>query len=447
MANNQPIIFDLKYTAYEPSKKANEYERNLHSTQRAFFDMTGEENIYKYITTEGKRVGQFTALEYLQKNTGVFNQDGMIPQETVDEMKARLRANKGNIWHGFISFNEHDSEKIDNPDKCIRLVKETFPSFFREAGLKPDNIDLMCALHLDRPHHLHIHFVFWEKEAKYKGKGGTLEYRKKGKIGETAIDKMFVRLGLFADDGKDNLHKARDDAVTALRKATNVKEAMYSKDEIREEIISLSKDLPATGRLSYGSEDMKPYRERVDKIVKMLLDYDKTARQANVRFYDALNERKQVIQNICGTPHTLLHSNIKPQDAERELPEYHHKKHTIDASKINIVEQIEADYKRRQGNLVLNLCKFIKPEYYERKKGKKYKANDNKLKRSLAISHRAVSRRIDRFFASFGRDCQYLERDFSHRLQDIEQEIERKRKTEQEEAQARENYKEVKKKE
>lgn len=442
MANNQPIIFDLKYTTYEPSKRANDYERNLHGTQRAFFNMTGEENIYRYITTEGKRVGKFTALEYLQKNTGVFNQDGMIPPETVDGMKARLKENKGNIWHGFISFNEHDSRKIDTPEKCIRLVKETFPSFFRDAGLKPDNIDLMCALHLDRPHHLHIHFVFWEKEAKYKGKDGTLAYRKKGKIGETAIDRMFVRLGLFADEKKDYLHKARDDAVKALRKMTNVHSAMYSKDEIRQEIISLSKDLPATGRLSYGSEDMKPYRERVDKIVKMLLDYDKTARQANVKFYDALEKRKQVIKNICGTPHTFLHSNMNPQDAERELPEYHHKKHTIDESKINIVEQIESDYKRRQGNLILNLCKFVKPEYFVRKKDKKYKANDDSLKRSLSISNKKVSRRIDRFFASFGRECQYLERDFSHRLQDIEQEIERKRKDEQE--QAYENDKEVK---
>ena len=53
--------------------------------------MTGEKNVFDYITTEGKRVGKkFTALDYLQKNTGVFNEKGMIQQEQVDEMKARL---------------------------------------------------------------------------------------------------------------------------------------------------------------------------------------------------------------------------------------------------------------------------------------------------------------------------------------------------------------------
>ena len=95
MANNQPIIFDLKYTPYSLSKKASDYERNKNATERAFYDMSGEKNVYDYITTEGKRVGnKFTALEYLQKSTGVFNQNGMIPQEEVDAMKARAKATR-----------------------------------------------------------------------------------------------------------------------------------------------------------------------------------------------------------------------------------------------------------------------------------------------------------------------------------------------------------------
>ncbi len=433
MANNQPIIFDLKYTPYSLSKKASDYDRNKNATERAFFDMSGDKNVYDYITTEGKRVGnKFTALEYLQKSTGVFNQSGMIPQEEVDAMKQRAKANKGNIWHGFISFNEHDSEKINTPDKCIQLVKNIFPTFLRESGLNPDNIDLMCALHLDRPHHLHIHFVFWEKEPKFKEKDGTLGYRKKGKIKEEAIDNMFVRLGLFADDDRDKLHKARDDSLKKLRKMTCVKAAMYSTDEIKQEILSLAKDLPKTGRLSYGSKDMEAYRERVDKIVKMLLDHDKTARKADLRFYEQLEEKRRVVENICGKEYALSGANTSPQTIERELPKYHHK---IDESHIKIIETIEADYKRRQGNLVLNLCKFIKPEYFERDKNKRYKANDNKLKRRLSISQRNVKRRLDKFFGSFGRESELIERDFSHRLQDIEKEIEREREEAQAETQ------------
>lgn len=439
MANNQPIIFDLKYTPYSLSKKASDYERNKNATERAFFDMSGEKNVYDYITTEGKRVGnKFTALEYLQKSTGVFNQSGMIPHEEVEAMKERAKANKGNIWHGFISFNEHDSEKINTPDKCIQLVKNIFPTFLRESGLNPNNIDLMCALHLDRPHHLHIHFVFWEKEPKFKNNDGTLGYRKKGKISGEAIDNMFVRLGLFADDERDKLHKARDDSLKKLRKMTCVKTAMYSTDEIKQEILSLAKDLPKSGRLSYGSKDMEAYRERVDKIVKMLLDHDKTARKADLRFYEQLEEKRRVVENICGKEYALSGANTSPQTIERELPKYHHK---IDESHIKIIETIEADYKRRQGNLVLNLCKFIKPEYFERDPKKKYKANDNKLKRRLSISQRNVGRRFDKFFRSFGQESELIERDFSHRLQDIEKEIERE-KEEQAQAEAQQSKKE-----
>ena len=428
MANNQPIIFDLKYTPYALSKKASDYDRNKNATERAFYDMSGEKNVYDYITTEGKRVGnKFTALEYLQKSTGVFNQSGMIPQEEVDAMKARAKKNKGNIWHGFISFNEHDSEKINTPEKCIRLVKNIFPTFLRESGLNPNNIDLMCALHLDRPHHLHIHFVFWEKEPKFKNNDGTLGYRKKGKISGEAIDNMFVRLGLFADDERDKLHKARDDSLKKLRNMTCVKTAMYSTDEIKQEILSLAKDLPKT-----GSKDLEAFRPRVHKIVKMLLDHDKTARKADLRFYERLDEKRRVIENICGKEYALSGANTSPQTIERELPKYHHK---IDESHIKIIETIEADYKRRQGNLVLNLCKFVKPEYFERDPNKKYKTSDNKLKRRLSISKRNVGRRLDKFFRSFGQESELIERDFSHRLQDIEKEIEREREEAQAETQ------------
>ena len=427
--NNQPIIFDLKYTPYQPPKGANDYQRAQHTTEREFYTMSGEKNIYDYITTEGKRSGNFTILEYLQKNTGVFNQHGMISEEEVKKMRERAQENKGHIWHGFISFNQQDSEKIDTPEKCIRLVKSTFPTFFKEAGMTPDNMDLMCALHLDRPHHLHIHFVFWEKEPKYKDDDGKVIYRKKGKVNETAIDNMFVRLGLFAAGENADVHEARDEALSKLREMTAVKRAMYSKEDISKEIIDLAKDLPTTGRISYGSKDMEAFRERVDRIVVKMLNYDREACRADERFFRALNEKKRLIASICGKEYAT---------SDKDLPKYHHK---IDESKIKIIETIEEDYKRRQGNLILNLCKFIKPEYFERREGRHYKTNDNNLKRKLTISKRNIGRRLDRFFLTFGKDCQILERDFSRRLQEIEEEIEKQRKQENEAAAVKDNSK------
>lgn len=93
------------------------------------------------------------------------------------------------------------------------------------------------------------------------------------------------------------------------------------------------------------------------------------------------------------------------------------------------IEELKADYKRRQGNLVLNLCKFIKPEILERKR--KYRPDDKRLKRSLGISRKKIDRACKKFFKSFGADGELFERDFTHRLREIEEEIERERKKKQ----------------
>ena len=361
--------------------------------------MTGEKNVFDYITTEGKRTGKRTALEYLQKNTGVFNDKGMLTQEQVDEMKARLKENKGNIWHGFISLNAAESPKIDTPEKCIELIKRTFPSFLKDAKFRPDNVDLMCALHLDRPHHLHIHFIFWEKEPIYKNaRTGKTGYRRRGRIDKKSIDGMVVRLGLFLSDKKEILYKTRDEAIRNLRELLGAKAFVCKPDDVKKEILALARDLPKEGRITYGSKDMEPYRARVDNIVQMLLATDARARRANRRFYRALAGREREIKS---------HSQI-------------------DEKNIQVFDEIRADYKRRQGNLVLKLAKFIKPEYYENTR--KRKANDNKLKRSLGISRRNTGRAIKKFLSSFGQESEYIERDFYHRLQEIEEEMERERK-------------------
>ncbi|MGN0509029.1 MAG: hypothetical protein ACI4GX_07315, partial [Ruminococcus sp.] len=381
---------------------------------------------------EGKRAGKRTLLQYLEKNTGVFNQYGMIPKEEVKAMQERARANEGYIWHGFISLNKHDSVKINTPEKCIDLVKRTFPTFFRECRMSEKNIDLMCALHVDKPEHFHIHFVFWEKEPRHKGKSGVKEYRAKGNMPKQAIDNMFVRLGLFVGEDKGTLPKARDNALQRLRDMTAFNEAVAKDESIRREIIALSKVIPQKGRTGYGTPEMQPYRGRVDKIVKMILDYDKVSRQANLKFYMELDKKRKEIANICGKPYALT-AGKNPDD----VPVYHHK---IDEGNIKIVETIEEDYKRRQGNLIINLAKAIKPEYYERNKNVRYKANDNRLKRKLAMSSYKLSRKIKSFFKSFGQEHRVMERDFSRRLQEIEEEMKAEKKRQEQET-AKNNYK------
>jgi len=420
--SNQPTIFNITYTPYKLKITATEKEKQEHIEKRSFYDMTGGKNFLGYIRREGKKSSN-NFLNYLQKSTGVFNHKGMIEEAELKEMRARAQANTGNLWHGFISFNKEESKKIDTPTKCIDLVKYVFPSFIKEAHISFKNVDLMCALHLDKPEHLHIHFAFWEKEPKIKGPDGKLHYRAKGKIPKQAIDNMFVRLGLFVDEASKKLYKARDEAIGEQRETAGYKKLVKTSEDFRQEIINLAKDLPTGGRLGYASKEMEPFRERVDELVEMMLRLDGKARKADEKFYTALDERKQVILNICGKEYGY------GKGEKESLPTYHYK---IDEKNICLIEDIEQDYKRRQGNLIINLAKTIKPEHYERSKRKNYKTDDKTLKRSLTISKRNVKRHIDKFFKSFGEKIELFERDYCGRLQEIEEEMKREKTREKE---------------
>ncbi len=298
------------------------------------------------------------------------------------------------------------SHKIDTPEKCMRMIKRTFGEFFKDMGLDPNNIDLICALHKDKPHHLHIHFWFAEKEPKCKYRKKQTEYRHKGKIEKGVLDKMHVRLNMDISESHPRLYVSRDEALRELKKISALKD-IITKDDVKEAVLKLAKTIPKSCSFHYGSKDMIPYREQIDKVVNKLLMYDKTARKANLRFHTELETvRRKVNSLISGNGDDTNHYKIDPKN-------------------ITLIDDIENDYKRRQGNLLLKTVKYIKSETFETKI--RYKVNDKGLKRRLAISHRKVGKLFDGLLASFGGESELLERDFTTRLQEIEKEIEQER--------------------
>ena len=149
------------------------------------------------------------------------------------------------------------------------------------------------------------------------------------------------------------------------------------------------------------------YREQIDGVVNKLLMYDKTARKADLRFYIELQTLRYKVNGII---------NGNSEDTN------HYK---IDTKNITLIDEIENDYRRRQGNILLGTVKYIKSETFETKI--RHKVNDKGLKRRLAISHRKVSKLFDGLLASLGGESELLERDFTNRLQEIEKEIEQER--------------------
>ena len=419
----QPIIFNITYTPWKIRSNATAEEREKFGRERPYYEMSdGGNNIYKYMTADRKLNGENSKsqtrsmIEYFEKNTGVFNGDGVISLKELKAIQERAKAPK-NLWHGFISLNEEMSYKIDSPEKCIHLVKRTFGEFFRDMGLDPKNVDLICALHKDKPHHLHIHFWFAEKEPKCKYRKRELEYRHKGKISKPVLDRMHVRLNAFVSERYKKLYMTRDEALRELKKIT-LATSIVQEDEVCKALIDLAKAIPKDASFAYGKKDMEPYRKQVDEVVRKLLLFDKRARKADLKFSDQLFEYEKQVKPLFAKD--VFKKEVFKKEFVESFGNYR-----VSHDTVTLIDEIDADYRRRQGNIVLRAVKSIKPEIYERKR--RHRVNDNNLKRRLSISYRKVGKLIGSFLSSFGQDSEYLTRDFSDRLQEIEKQMQAER--------------------
>ena len=383
--------------------------------------MSGEDNIYKYITTEGKiyseEAKKFTMLEYLQKSTSVFNQYGMLTKEQVKEMKRRAQTGEKNLWHGFISFNKENSDKIDDPEKCIALIKQTFGQFFKDAGFNSTNMDLMCALHLDRPEHLHIHYVFWEKEPNVKNqRAAGYIYRKKGKIPLNVIDKMTERLNAYTID--DDLAKKRQKVVEELTRTSNEYDLAHINDLVRKWLKELADELPQDKPLWYGSKEMKPYHAKIDLVAEWLIDMDERTSEADHAFRKELRDKERKLKGIMGNYYKDRLG--KERWYTENIPNF---TDVQGIKTIHTIEKLEWDYRRRLGNIVLKKVREIQNETYKRNPRRKYKTNDKYLKRRLAISSIKVRGIMDGLFSSVAELFSPETQNYRNRLKEIEEEI------------------------
>lgn len=429
------VIFDIAYTPYRLKNNATAAEREAHAKERVFYDMSGADNIYKYMTTESKQTGaeskRFTMLEYLQKSTGVFNQNGMLSKEEVKAMKKRAQTGEKVLWHGFISFNKENSNKIDSLEKCIALVGDMFGQFFKDVGFESDNMDLMCALHLDRPEHLHIHYCFWEKEAKVKNKRAAgYIYRKKGKIPFEAIEKMTERLNAYVLE--EDFAQSRRERAKALYKRSDFTQAK-ARDIVTRYMKELAEKIPKEASFSYGSKDMIPFREDIDFIAEMLFMTNTEAFNADMEFREELEKKDKTVPKIMGKEYR---EKLK---RDRIFKEYMTDAADISGvGSIETIERLKWDYKRRVGNIVLYSVQKLQSQTYKRNPKRKYKTNDKALKRRLAISARKVNGSLCELFSSVGSLFLPETQAYRNRLKEIEEEIQEMKAREEKEAVAAE---------
>lgn len=329
------VLFNISFTP--PTTNATSAAAKLrHASDRAFYTCNAKYNYFSYTNANGKVVideSEKTKPEqglapknYMEKTSGIFNQKGVLNAKQKAELEEKLKTTKSIIWHGFISFDNDTSPLFNTQKACIDFIRSTMSVYFKQNGLNEDKLVQYYSLHQDTEHN-HIHFGFFEDEAD-KIVNGKKQFRKAGvfgkKIGEEYHDETgkpcnkddigAKKVNLYFDRGRDFflygaeeylqnnsliLRTLRDATTKTFNKNSAETLRKEAARQLRVEIISLSRDLPRTGRLSYSSQDMAGFQPRIDAIAQHFINLDPELRLANDRFVHQLFASISHMKKFC----------------------------------------------------------------------------------------------------------------------------------------------------
>ena len=185
-ANN--IVLKCHY--YKSNNTNEEYAKH-----RDFVSCNGSYNYVSYIHTGSTEQAPKDYEEYVgnkEKSCGVFNQNGLLNDEQIKELKKNLQTSQSVIWDMVISFREEfGNNYCRDYDQAYEFMKSEMPRFLKKAGLNPDNIIWYAGLH-ENAENKHIHVPFFEKEPLYYANGNNLKFHS-GKIAKNVlIDSKFM---------------------------------------------------------------------------------------------------------------------------------------------------------------------------------------------------------------------------------------------------------------
>lgn len=321
------VLFNIGFCPGSPEKSWTAERKNAWLDTRSFYTCNAFYNYFSY-TTNNNKVSQHISEDtpraydivasnndknanYMEKTSGVFNNDGLLSGSQKAELEKKLQNTKSNIWHGFISFDPETSPLIHSPKEAIRFINRNMGAYFKQTHLDEDNIESFYSLHSDTDNN-HIHFCFFEKEAKYINCKGYKTYTKKGVFGKKIKDKsgksryidfarddFLISAELYFSENKAELAEARNREVEIL-KATKPEIAQKIEfKSLRSSLMNLKKVLPKTGHTSYNSKNMRNVRHEVNKCAKQLLDTMPKVRECYQKTRETIVKRTHELQKIC----------------------------------------------------------------------------------------------------------------------------------------------------
>ena len=378
-------LFNIAYTLPSAPSYMKGNARAEYQARRSFYDLTAQYNFFSYVLNGKKIARNANAEEYYTRggtNGGLFNLDGAMSEGQVAEMKKRLESSKSVIWHGFISFDEETSRGFQTQENAVKFMRQTFGSFLERTHLNPKNIELYAALHLDKEHHHHIHFAFFEREPKHRDKNGVLGYTHRGKFDARAIDNYLVSANMHLSENGYEYYTARDRAMSRLRETRKEIGNSVKNADLRLALSDLRSKLPKEGRLQYNAAQMKELRPDIDRVEELLIASDPAANAAHKEMLVQLARVKEEVIELV-KDNKLAYSDdrrmSKQELAAAMSGDSSMSLKFVDLKNVDYFERLQADYRARVGNVVLGVCKDLSRNDYQ-DRCRKHNINDRSMK-------------------------------------------------------------------
>lgn len=335
------VVCQIYFLDNEQALAKNPLREEKYGKKRRFYSCKNAKCNYVNYVQDGSQ----KSLDYVdysgnsEKSSGVFNADGLLTKEQRKALKHDLRTTDSVIWHGFISFTEDFGNLYCNDyESAYRMMKTEFPRFLKSAGLNPDNVVWYAGLH-ENTDNRHIHFSFFEKQpTKYRARSKNLHFSN-GKLPYHSIEQFKLRAEQKLTDSTAQLKLARKQLTESTKNVLfSAQSPLKYNREVQALMLRLLEDLPTTGRLSYDSENMAPFRPQIQEIVNCVIRSNRDTYQAYVDFCRVISDKDKDTLRI------LTNLKIKPEHWDRFL----------------ISDKYMDDLYRRLGNQVINSLRVYK---------------------------------------------------------------------------------------
>lgn len=292
-------MFQISRTPQTVVAKLHYYD--LKSTDRDFYSSSSVNDYIGYVSkgiTESRTYDYVSYMDDNDKSSGVFDSNGLLSKQDIKALRKMLRETKSCIWDMVISFEEvFGKEHLFHYEQAIGLLNNILPKFFKSANLNPKNVIWYAGLH-ENTDNRHIHISFFEKEPTFYN-NRKKEYKfHRGKIPITAVKELKLNAENYFNSPMEELKIKRKKLVESLKLELADKSFNEFESSLKWLLKGLFEEIPRSGRIGYDSENMKPFKERIDNVITLILEKSVYKDDYKVML-DTINEHDEKLKKKC----------------------------------------------------------------------------------------------------------------------------------------------------